>query len=160
MRPWRLAPLLIAVPTLAALRALDVVEVRGRSMAPTLLPGDRLLVMRGRPRPGDVVVAPDPRGGRRELVKRVAAVGPQGVTLRGDNPVASTDARAFGEVGGDQVTWRAIARIWPADRIGRIPAAPSILDPLVEGGEPACAFPEALVAGDRQAVGAAVSRRS
>ncbi len=149
MRPWRLAPLLVAVPVLAALRALDVVEVRGRSMAPTLLPGDRLLVMRARPRPGDVVVAADPRDGRRELVKRVAAVGPHGVTLRGDNPVASTDARTFGDVGTDQVWWRALVRIWPSDRFGAIPAAPSALEPLEQGGEPACAFPEALIAGER-----------
>ena len=47
MRPrgliWPLALLLGAV---AARRWTDVVEVRGRSMLPTLLPGDRLLVAR------------------------------------------------------------------------------------------------------------------
>jgi nickel-type superoxide dismutase maturation protease len=147
MRPWRLAPLLVAVPAIAALRALDVVEVRGRSMAPTLLPGDRLLVMRARPRLGDVVVAPDPRDGRRELVKRVAAAGPHGVTLRGDNPVGSTDARTFGDVGTDQVAWRAIARIWPTDRFGAIPPPPASVQ-LEGDGEPACTFPEALIAGE------------
>ncbi len=69
MRPRGLAWLLVAVPAIAALRLLDVVEVRGRSMTPTLQPGDRLLVIRARPRTGDVVLAPDPRDGRRELVK-------------------------------------------------------------------------------------------
>jgi nickel-type superoxide dismutase maturation protease len=149
MRSWRLAALLAAVPAIAALRGLDVVEVRGRSMAPTLLPGDRLLVMRAPPRAGDVVVAADPRDGRHELVKRVAAVGPDGVTLRGDNPVASTDARAFGDVSVDEVRWRAFARYWPLARAGRIPTAPALLDVLEEGGEPSCSFPDALIAGTR-----------
>ncbi len=112
------------------------------------MPGDRLLVMRARPRAGDVVVVADPRERRRELVKRVAAVGPRGVTLRGDNPVASTDARTFGDVGTDLVTWRALVRIWPTDRFGAIPAPPPASVQLEGGGEPACAFPEALIAGE------------
>ena len=44
-------------------------------MAPSLLPGDRLLVVRLRrpPRTGEVVLAPDPRVLPRELIKRVGA---------------------------------------------------------------------------------------
>jgi len=136
-------PLLALLAVLVARRWLDVVEVRGRSMAPGLLPGDRLLVVRARPRPGDVVLAPDPRRPGRELIKRVGAVDARGVHLRGDNPAASTDARAFGAVSIDAVRWRALARYWPAARIGRVrPSA--VID---EGGESACAFPEALFGG-------------
>src|SRR5918999_1445834 len=67
------------VAAVAALRRLDAVEVHGRSMAPALLPGDRLLVeswtyARRSPRPGEVVLAADPRSGSRELIKRVADV--------------------------------------------------------------------------------------
>jgi nickel-type superoxide dismutase maturation protease len=131
----------------AARRWLDVVEVRGRSMSPTLLPGDRLLVVRARPRPGDVVLAPDPRAPARELVKRVDSVGRSGVRLRGDNPAASTDAREFGAIPAAAVGWRALGRYWPLDRAGPIPAAPR-MELVDEGGEPACAVPEALIAGD------------
>jgi nickel-type superoxide dismutase maturation protease len=142
---WSL-PLVVA--TLLARRRLDVVQVRGRSMAPTLLPGDRLLVTRRRPRLGAVVVATDPRDPRRELIKRVARIDASGVHLRGDNPAFSTDARAFGALPPGAVTWCAVLRYWPRRRIGRIPDAPAALSHVDEGGEPACTFPEALIAGD------------
>src|SRR5688500_12927426 len=141
-------PLLLIGATLLARRRLDVVEVRGRSMAPTLLPGDRLLIARSRPRPGDVAVAPDPRDPRRELIKRVARIDASGVQLRGDNPAFSTDARVFGALPPGAVTWRAVLRYWPRPRIGRIPDAPVAFSHVDEGGEPACAVPEALIAGD------------
>ena len=139
-----LAGSLLAIAALAlARRRLDAVEVRGRSMAPTLLPGDRLLVVRAGPRVGDVVLAPDPRSPARELVKRVAAIGPEGVALRGDNAAASTDAT----VPPPTVRWRAILRYWPPSRATATLDQPIGLAPIDEGGEPACAFPEALVAG-------------
>lgn len=125
--------LLWLVAAVAAWRAarerLDVVEVRGRSMGPTLVPGDRLLAARLSrvPRPGEVVLVPDPRGSGRELVKRVHAVGPDGVRLGGDNPAASTDSRAFGAVPADAVRWRAVLRYWPPGRIGRVPAITAAL---------------------------------
>ncbi len=137
-------PLLLLLGLLALRRRLDVVQVRGRSMAPTLLPGDRLVVARLAPRRGDVVLAPDPRAPQRELVKRVAAIDRFGVSLRGDNPAASTDARAFGSLPADAVAWRALLRYWPPSRAGRLPPAPAGDD---LGGEAACAFPEALIAG-------------
>jgi nickel-type superoxide dismutase maturation protease len=123
----------------------DVVEVRGRSMAPTLLPGDRLVLARlaHPPRVGDVVVAPDPRDGDREIVKRVAGVNAFGVTLRGDNPAFSTDARTFGTVDPTAVRWRAALRYWPRKRIGPIPPAPEEL--AETGGESSCALPDALL---------------
>ncbi len=118
-------PIVLLLAVVAARRWTDVVEVRGRSMLPTLLPGDRLLVARvGRLRPADVVLAADPRAPRREMIKRVARIDVSGIHLRGDNPAASTDARAFGPVPAAAVEWRAVLRYWPADRIGPIPPAP------------------------------------
>lgn len=82
------AVLLLAATVVAVLRKrIVVVSVSGSSMAPTLRPGDRVLVRRVRgetPRPGEVVVVAepgpcrpgDPTGARgsRWVVKRVAAV--------------------------------------------------------------------------------------
>ena len=109
----------------AASRWLDVVEVRGGSMAPALLPGDRLLVesrtyARRAPRTGEVVLAADPRQAERELIKRVVAVGEAGADLRGDAPEASTDSREFGAVPLGEIRWRAALRYWPPDRAGRL----------------------------------------
>jgi nickel-type superoxide dismutase maturation protease len=108
-------------------RWLDVVEVRGGSMAPSLLPGDRLLVeshtyQSRRPRPGEVVLAADPRNPDRELIKRVAAVDPDAAAaeLRGDAPAASTDSREFGAVPLSEIQWRAVFRYWPPQRAGRL----------------------------------------
>ena len=138
-------PLVLIVAALGvrvASRRLGAVEVRGRSMAPALLPGDRLLVLRAAPRVGDVVLAHDPRDPRRELIKRVALVDASGVTLRGDNLAASTDARMFGAVPAEAVEWRVVTRYWPPRRVGRVPRL--VFD---EGGEAACTFPSALIAG-------------
>jgi len=146
MRPSALTWLALGIASAMVARGrLDVVEVRGRSMAPALLPGDRLLVVRMRraPRIGEVVLAPDPREPRRELVKRVAAVGPGRIDLRGDNVTASADAR----VASDRVRWRAALRYWPLSRATTRLGRPRALEPVGEGGEAACAFPEALVAG-------------
>lgn len=111
-------------------RRLDAVEVRGRSMLPTLCPGDRLLAVRLRraPRPGEIVLAADPRNPSRELVKRVVTADASGVRLRGDNPAFSTDARVFGAVPAQAVRWRVVARYWPIRRAGRLrPTEPSTI---------------------------------
>jgi nickel-type superoxide dismutase maturation protease len=111
----------------AASRWLDVVEVRGSSMAPALLPGDRLLVesrsfQRRAPRPGEVVLAADPRASERELIKRVAAIDEEtgAADLRGDAPHESTDSRDFGAVPLSAIRWRAAFRYWPPERAGRL----------------------------------------
>ena len=140
--------LLFAGLAILARRTLDVVEVRGRSMAPALVPGDRLLVARLRPRVGDVAITSDPRDPRRELIKRVAHTDAAGVDLRGDNPAKSTDGRIFGAVPSGAVRWRAVLRYWPRGRMGRIPPAPVARSRVDEGGEPACTLPEALIAGE------------
>ena len=83
----------------AVLRPLGRVVVEGGSMRPVLEPGDRLLLVRRRRYPpGAVVAVADPRDGRL-LVKRVAAVTPEGrLVVAGDEPEASTDSRTFGPV--------------------------------------------------------------
>jgi nickel-type superoxide dismutase maturation protease len=88
--------------------------VSGASMLPTLRPGDRLLVARlGRPQPGDLVVIRDPRAPTRLLCKRVVSRDARHIVVRGDNPDASTDSRAFGPVPDDWVVGRVLRRYWP-----------------------------------------------
>ena len=117
----------VAAAAVAAGQWLDVVEVNGRSMAPTLLAGDRLLVeafsyRRRPPRPGEIVLAADPRRPSRELVKRIGEVDPSSgsAELVGDAPDASTDSRAFGPVDLVDLRWRAALRVWPPGRIGPV----------------------------------------
>ena len=118
--------------------------VADHSMAPALLPGDRLLVLRWlarrRPRPGDVVVLRDPTDAARFLVKRVRAPEPAGLappitavdpdrpaearyTVRGDNAAASRDSRHFGPVGRGLIVGRAVWRYLPGARQGPIASA-------------------------------------
>jgi nickel-type superoxide dismutase maturation protease len=102
------------------------VQVAGDSMRPALEPGDRLVIVAvpglggGRLRPGDVVALTDPREPARIVVKRVAGVNADGVTVLGDRPDASTDSRTFGPVPRRLVHGRAVYRYWPEDRRGRI----------------------------------------
>ncbi|HET9689827.1 MAG TPA: nickel-type superoxide dismutase maturation protease [Acidimicrobiales bacterium] len=111
------------------------VEVVGASMAPTLLPGDRLVVLRLAPvRAGAVVALPDPRHPSRVLVKRVAAVGASGVDVRGDAVGASTDSRHFGLVARRSIVGRAVWRYAPPERAGRLrPAGPGGVPPAPGG---------------------------
>ncbi|MEO7119034.1 MAG: nickel-type superoxide dismutase maturation protease [Candidatus Limnocylindrales bacterium] len=98
----------------------------GMSMAPTLLPGDWLLVdpdafRSRRPAGGDLVVVPDPREPSRELVKRVATVDVDGrSTVRGDAPGASTDSRTFGPLDPATFLGQPWFRYWPLRRLGRV----------------------------------------
>ena len=102
-------------------RPLQRVEVAGDSMRPTLEPGDRLVVWSPGPvRPGDLVAVRDPRDPARTIVKRVATVGAEGVTVVGDNPAASTDSRTFGPVPRGLLRGRVVYRYWPEGRRGRI----------------------------------------
>jgi nickel-type superoxide dismutase maturation protease len=95
------------------------VEVVGESMLPALRPGDRLLVVRpARSRVGDLVAVTDARSPDRTLVKRVAVLGPEGMTVLGDNPAASTDSRTLGPVARRAVRGRAVYRYFPDDRRG------------------------------------------
>jgi len=84
-------------------------------MAPTMLPGDRILLRRrrgsGQLRLGTIVAVDDPRPDRTQLlVKRVAAVRGAEVTLLGDNLSASTDSRDFGPVELSRIHWVFVRR--------------------------------------------------
>ena len=83
-------------------------------MAPALSPGERVLVNKaaywlGRPRPGDLVVVRDPRQPERLLIKRIGeSANGDGWLVLGDNPVASTDSRAFGPVRREDI----VGKVW------------------------------------------------
>lgn len=74
-------------------------------MRPTLAPGTTVLVDRRArsPSPGDIVLAENPRKRNDLVIKRVSAVGPDGLFLVGDNPSSSTDSRAWGAVSPDRL---------------------------------------------------------
>jgi nickel-type superoxide dismutase maturation protease len=114
-----------AAAALAAVWAFRRVVVHGRSMAPTLLPGDRLVVVRVPRwwplRPGVLVAARDPRRPDRLLVKRALPAGADTLELVGDNPGGSTDSRTFGPVPRRAVVGVAWYRYAPAARAGRLP---------------------------------------
>lgn len=127
-RPLMFA-LLLALPAAAfvVFRGYRRWEVTGRSMMPALEPGDCLLVEPVLPgsrpvRPGEIVLAPDPRDPRRTLIKRVARIDEGGLAwLEGDNPAESTDSREFGPVALEEITARVRWRYWPLARMGRVP---------------------------------------
>jgi nickel-type superoxide dismutase maturation protease len=103
------------------------VAVEGRSMSPTLEPGEWLLAdpdayAKRTPEPGDLVLVSDPRESSRLLVKRVAAVDADGsrVFVTGDSPDASTDSRSFGPVMATAIEGRPWFRYWPPRRFGRV----------------------------------------
>ncbi|MDA8062874.1 MAG: nickel-type superoxide dismutase maturation protease [Actinomycetota bacterium] len=108
------------------------VEVTGDSMAPTLLPGDRLLLVRPRSvGVGDLVALTDPRQPGRLLVKRVGAIDASRVTVVGDNQEQSTDSRHFGPVPLAGLVGRACYRYHPRERAGPLPR-----DPFRAGASP------------------------
>ena len=98
------------------------VAVTGPSMEPTVREGDWLLVRRLRrpPRVGELVVAADPREPARLLVKRVAAVRGDAVTVVGDRPAASTDSRAFGAIIAAAILGSPVFRYAPLERVGLV----------------------------------------
>ena len=114
----------------------DRVAVDGESMSPALRPGDRLLLLRGRVRRGDVVAFRHPRLPGITAVKRVAGLpgdrverggfspleAGDGYLLLGDNPAASTDSRHFGAVPPAALRGRAVYRYAPPARRGRLGA--------------------------------------
>lgn len=95
------------------------VKVEGYSMAPTLLPGDKLLVVPvAHLRGGQILALADPRDTRRLLVKRLLHVTPLGLDVRGDNPPSSTDSRQLGLLSRSSVKGRVLWRYGPPERVG------------------------------------------
>ena len=93
------------------------VAVAGRSMLPTLHPGDWCLVVRGAPvQPGRVVVLERPDRPGLLVVKRVRGRRPDGWWVEGDNPAESDDSRLFGAVPADAVLGRVVWRYHPLRR--------------------------------------------
>lgn len=96
--------------------ALGHVIVRGRSMEPTLLDGDRLVVVPGgRPRAGRVVVVRLP-GGRPLSVKRLGFPQDGGWWVERDNPAEGVDSWQVGAVPTEDVVAVAWACYWPPTR--------------------------------------------
>jgi signal peptidase I len=101
--------------------------VDGDSMRPALRPGDVVVAtVRGRVRRGALVVVERPDRPGFELIKRVTAspgdVAPNGEVLgpgrywvEGDDPIRSTDSRAFGSVRRDWI--RGVVRFSPRARL-------------------------------------------
>jgi nickel-type superoxide dismutase maturation protease len=116
------------VPGLYALLALIFaarVTVKGQSMAPALLPGERFLVdrlayRRSDPRVGEVLLIEHPKCPGLKLVKRLTAVelgdGAARYRVEGDNLAVSTDSREFGTVRRSGILGRAWIRYWPVER--------------------------------------------
>lgn len=97
------------------------VEVRGPSMLPTLIEGDRLLVSRTRQlRSGDLVAFADPEVPERILIKRVASILDGSLIVRGDNERISRDSSDFGPISAEGVVGRAWYRYYPAQSRGRL----------------------------------------
>ena len=92
------------------------VEVHGDSMRPTLVPGDRLLVLRLPVRVGHLVAVRTPE---RVVVKRVVRADRAAATVdvAGDNKAASTD---YGGVARKDVLGRVVYRYAPEGRVGRV----------------------------------------
>lgn len=94
--------------------------VAGRSMAPLLAPGDRLLVSYRRPvRAGAVVIARLADGTvavKRAAERRTTRTGGPGWWLLSDNPGEGVDSRHRGVVPVGDVIAVATARVWPRPR--------------------------------------------
>ncbi|MGN6574470.1 MAG: S24 family peptidase [Nocardioides sp.] len=96
-------------------RQIGLAVVRGRSMAPTLREGDRLLVRHGaRPRPGRLVVVRLPDGV--VAVKRATRREPGGWWVERDNPAEGVDSWSVGAIPDGDVVARVLARVWPRPR--------------------------------------------
>jgi len=109
------------------------VEIQGKSMAPSLQPGDWAIATTARRiARGDVVVLVHPLRPDLELVKRVLGgpgdpalpggrpLGPDEWFVVGDNHETSTDSRSFGPVRDEHL--RGVVRfvVWPRGRVGMV----------------------------------------
>jgi phage repressor protein C with HTH and peptisase S24 domain len=95
----------------------SLVRVSGRSMLPTLAPGDVLLVRRGRrgAAVGRLAVV-DLGGGRPAAVKRLASRQVGGWWVERDNPAEGVDSWLVGEIADAGVSGIVAARVWPRPR--------------------------------------------
>ena len=90
---------------------IKIVKVRGESMAPTLAPGDYLILTKARTfRSGFVVLVDHPKYGR--IIKRISAVSANFVRLEGDS-AESTSSSDMGDVSLSHIKGRARWAITP-----------------------------------------------
>jgi len=109
---------------LAAFVTARRMRIVGRSMLPALSPGERVLFDRlayrlDAPRLGDIVLARYPARPGVRLIKRVAereGLSPYEFWLLGDNAEDSTDSRALGPFGREDIVARAWVVYWPPER--------------------------------------------
>jgi signal peptidase I len=96
-------------------RRLGLAIVRGRSMQPTYLDGDRLLLVHGaRPRVGRPAVVRLPDGV--VAVKRVVRREPGGWWVERDNPAEGVDSWRVGAIADGDVLAVVVGRVWPIRR--------------------------------------------
>jgi signal peptidase I len=89
-----------------------LVRVQGRSMRPTLQPGDLLWVRYDAvPSPGDLVVVH--LGGGTVAVKRALRREPEGWWVERDNPAEGVDSWSVGAVADHDVLAVVRGRVWP-----------------------------------------------
>lgn len=108
MKPW--VPLAALGLALSPLALVHPATVQGRSMEPTLRPGEQIWVLRawaaGRPKAGQIWFLEGPDG---RVVKRVVAVD-SGIRVLGDNPAHSVDSRTWGPLRHEQFLGRVLGR--------------------------------------------------
>jgi peptidase S24-like protein len=102
---------------------LGMAIVRGRSMTPTLLEGDRLLVRYGAtPVPGRLAVVRFADGV--VAVKRLDHEASDGWWVVRDNAFEGRDSWSGGAIAADGVLALVLLRLWP--KPGRLPGAPPV----------------------------------
>ena len=98
-------------------------RVRGDSMRPTLVPGDRLLVRYGAPVwPGRLVLARFADGTlavKRAAERRTTRTGEPAWWVVSDDPASGVDSRHRGPVPPQDVLAVVVARVWPHPRLLR-----------------------------------------
>ena len=90
-----------------------IMTVRGQSMTPFAVQGQRVVVRRllfQKPRIGDVVVAQHPQRNAM-LLKRITNIQNNAYCIEGDNPARSTDSRHFGAVSEKHIIGKVI-KVW------------------------------------------------
>jgi phage repressor protein C with HTH and peptisase S24 domain len=99
------------------MRRFGLAVVRGCSMQPTLIDGDRLVVRHGAtPRAGRLVVVRLPGGV--VAVKRATHREPDGWWVERDNPAEGVDSWSVGAIPDRDVIAVVVRRLWPPRRRG------------------------------------------
>jgi len=82
-------------------------RVQGKSMLPTLKPGQLVFAIHKAPKEGDLVIA---MLLGREVIKRVKSISKDGYYLVGDNPDTSSDSRDYGAIKTEAIM---AVVVWP-----------------------------------------------